>query len=59
MRHHEGTQHEAMPDLIDFGAEDLIALYVALCADLGVCREQAKMAAIELIDMAMDGDTLH
>lgn len=55
-----GSDREAMEQIADFGAEELIALYCQLCIDLGICSDQAKFAALELIDMAMEArGTLH
>lgn len=48
-----GSEDEAMEQIADFGAEELIALYCQLCADLGIGSDQAKFAALELIDMVM------
>ena len=49
-----------MIEIGDFGAEDLMALYVALCADLGLSVDQMKIAALEMIDDATDeGDVFH
>lgn len=53
--------NEAMEQIriADYGADDLIFLYCQLCIDLGVSSDQAKCAALELIDRAMDMWTLH
>lgn len=39
----------------DFGAEELMALYVALCSDLGLSLDQMKFAALDMIDAAAGG----
>lgn len=36
----------------DYGGEELIELYHDLCCDLGIHIDQAKIAALELIDRA-------
>lgn len=48
-------------DISYFGAEELMYLYVVLCHELGIGADQAKAAALELIDMAMASglETLH
>lgn len=49
-----------MEQIAEFGAEELIALYCQLCIDLGIGSDQAKFAALELIDMVMEArGTLH
>lgn len=37
-----------------YGAEELIAMYVSLCAELGLHSDQMKLAALEMIDDALD-----
>lgn len=41
----------------DFGAEEIIAMYVALCSDMGLSSDQMKFAALELIDVAVSDET--
>lgn len=50
---------DPMPET--FGAEELIAMYVSLCAELGLHSDQMKLAALEMIDdaLAETAGTLH
>lgn len=43
---------DPMPET--YGAEELIAMYVSLCAELGLHSDQMKLAALEMIDDALD-----
>lgn len=36
-----------------YGAEELIAMYVSLCAELGLHSDQMKLAVLEMIDDAL------
>lgn len=55
-----GSDREAMEQIADLEAEDFIELYCKRCIALGICSDQIKFAALELIDMVMEArGTLH
>lgn len=47
-----------LEEVSDFGAEELMILYVELCTDLGLTVDSMKLVALELIDAAVHGDML-